>query len=114
MKHFPVLSIHLRPGLLLLVPEEGQEGSTRHLHHLEATPGNVTLRVAGTTETSNEHLVVLVDEVEATVIGNEGGDLLPVLDQLSTASLTDGGVGLLGLQTTGEGRGERGEGRWEG
>jgi len=50
-----------------------------------------------TTETGNKHLVVLVDEVEATIIGHESGDLLAVLDELHADALPDGGVRLLGL-----------------
>lgn len=51
------------------------------------------------TETRDEDLVVLVDEVQATVHGHEGGDLLAVLDELDTDGLTNGRVGLLGLDT---------------
>jgi len=37
---------------------------------LEADTGNITLCLALATETSEENLVVLIDEVKATVVGN--------------------------------------------
>ena len=43
---------------------------------------------------------VLVNEVQATVAGNEASNLLSVLDELHTDSLTNSGVRLLGLKTT--------------
>jgi len=55
--------------------------------------------VTGTTETSDEDLIVFFDVVEATIVGDEGDDLLAVLDELDADALTDGGVGLLGLNT---------------
>ena len=55
--------------------------------------------MAGTTETSNENLVVLIDKVQTTIVGDEGSDLLAVLDELDTDTLANGRVRLLGLNT---------------
>lgn len=136
-------SVHahcLRTGLLLLLLPQSEQTDTGNLDDLESHTGNITLGLALTTETSQEHLVVLVHEVQATVVGDccghhvsahhiraigsarvfegsvarlnskcrgdeegvvrtESGDLLSVLDQLHTHTLSDGGVGLLGLDT---------------
>lgn len=113
-------SFPLRTGLLLLLLPQSEQTNTRDLDDLESNTGNITLGLALATETSQEDLVVLVHEVETTVIGDcnqllvmlycrvvvsggfvrtESSDLLAVLDQLNTDTLSNGGVGLLGLDT---------------
>uniref|UniRef100_A0A3B4WJE7 Uncharacterized protein n=1 Tax=Seriola lalandi dorsalis TaxID=1841481 RepID=A0A3B4WJE7_SERLL len=74
-----------------------EQRDARHLHNLEPHAGNVTDGVALPAETRDQHLIVLIDEVEATVPRHKRGDLLAVFDQLSAHALPDSGVGLLGL-----------------
>lgn len=53
--------------------------------------------MTGSTETSNEYLVILIDESHATISWNEAGDSFVVLLELNSHTLSDGRVGLLGL-----------------
>merc|ERR1712137_309619 len=62
--------------LLLLLLEQSKETDTRHLGDLETHTGNITLGMAGTTEASHQHLVVFLEEVEATITRHEGCNLL--------------------------------------
>jgi hypothetical protein len=91
----PILSVTTN---LLLLPES-EETDTRNLYDLESDTGNISLRFSLSTETRDEDLVVLIDKVEATIIGNESCDPFAVLDELYTNALSDSGVGLLGFDT---------------
>jgi hypothetical protein len=62
--------------------------------------GNITDGVTFTTKTRNQNLVVLFNESQTTIVGDESCDLLAVLDELDTNALTDGRVRLLSLNTT--------------
>ena len=61
---------YLRAGLLLLLLPQSGQTDTGNLDDLETDTGNITLGLALTTETGEEDLVVLVDEVQTTVVGN--------------------------------------------
>ena len=52
---------------LLLLPER-QETDTRDLDDLETDSRNITLGLTPATETGDQDLVVLVDEVQATIV----------------------------------------------
>jgi hypothetical protein len=101
---------------LFLLPE-CEQANAGDLDDLKAHAGNITLRLSAATEAGDEHLIVLIDEVQAAIVlwaqhqkkkarsgqadarthGDEGGDFLAVLDELHAHALADGGVGLLGL-----------------
>lgn len=60
--------LHLRSGLLLLLLPERRQTNTRDLDDLESHTRNITLRLALTTKTSEQNLVVLVYKVETTIV----------------------------------------------
>ena len=84
-------------GLFLLSEPESVEWDAGNLHNSESDTRKITDGMAWTTETSNEHLVVLVDEGHATISRNEASDSLVVFLELDSHTLSDGRVGLLGL-----------------
>jgi len=53
--------------------------------------------MAGSTETSDKDLVVLIDERHTTILGDECSDSLVVFLELDSDTLSHGGVGLLSL-----------------
>ena len=85
--------------LLLLAAEQSEQRGLGHADDLETDSGNISHSVTGTTETSNEHLIVLINEVQTTIARDESSDLLTILDQLHTDALTNGRVRLLGLNS---------------
>jgi len=89
---------HFRSDSLLLLPE-GKETDTSDLDDLESDTRNITLCLSSSSETGDQDLVVLIGEVETTVVGDESGDLLAVLDELDSDTLSDSRVRLLGLDT---------------
>lgn len=68
--------------------------------NLEPDSGNVTDGVTLTTESRDQHFVVLLDVVQTTVTRHERCHLLAVLDKLHSDALTDSGVRLFGFNTT--------------
>ena len=78
---------------------KGQQGSAGDLLNLESHTWNITDGVTLTTETGNEHFVVLIDEGESTVTGDVRSNSLVVLFELHSDALTNGGVGLLGFDS---------------
>jgi len=60
----------LRTGLLLLLLPQSEQTDTGNLDDLETNTGDITLCLALATESSEQDLVVLVDKVQTTVVGD--------------------------------------------
>ena len=84
-------------GLFLLSEPQSVQRDGGDLDNLESDSWKITDGMAWTTETSDEDLVVLVDEWHTTIAGHEASDSLVVLLELHSDTLSDGRVGLLGL-----------------
>ena len=76
---------------------EGQKRGTGDLDDSESNTGQISDGVTLSSETSNEAFVVLVNKGKTTISGNEASDSLVVLLELDSSALSDGRVGLLGL-----------------
>ena len=97
IKECGMLTLAMR--LLLLAAEQSEQRGLGHADDLETDSGNISHSMTGTTETGNEHLIVLINEVQTTIARDESSDLLTILDQLHTDALTNGRVRLLGLNS---------------
>jgi len=84
---------------LFLSQPKGQEWAASGLNDLESDTRNITLSVTRSTETSNEYLIVLIDETQTTISWHVGSDFLIVLFKLNSDTLSDSGVWLLGLHS---------------
>lgn len=91
--------IYLRTGLLNLLLPKSNQGNTRDLDDLESNTWDITLSLTLSTETGEQNLVVFINEVQTTIVGDESSDLLTVLNKLDSDTLSNSRVGLLGLNT---------------
>lgn len=81
--------------LLLLAKIECLERESGNGNTLVANARNITDTLATTTLTTNSDGIILVDEVEATIAWDEGTDLLIVLLQQHSETLSQRRVRLL-------------------
>ena len=78
---------------------ECADAGVGNLNELKTHTWQITDGVTGTTETSNEYLIILITEAHSTILWHVGGNSLVVLLELDSNALTHGRVGLLGLDT---------------
>ena len=55
--------------------------------------------MSGTTESSDEYLIIIIDETHATILWHVGSNFLVVLFELNSDTLTDSRVRLLSFDT---------------
>merc|ERR1711874_650865 len=84
---------------LSLSSVQGDQSLTLDNHDLISDSWQVTNGVSLSTESGNNDLVVFVNVVDTTILGDEGSDFLTVLLELDSHGLSDGGVRLLGFDT---------------
>ena len=78
---------------------ECADAGVGNLNELKTHTWQITDGVTGTTETSNEYLIILITEAHSTILWHVGSNSLVVLLELDSHALTHGRVGLLGLDT---------------
>lgn len=83
--------------LFLLSEPESVEGDSSNFDNLESDSWEITDGMARSTETSNEHFIVLIDKGHTTVLWYVCCDSFVVFLELDSHTLSDGRVGLLGF-----------------
>ena len=91
--------IKQRSFLFLFSSIEGNERDPLDGNNFESDTRNITFGFTLLTETGNEDLVVFGQVVQTTVPRDKGSDLLTVLVEENSHTLSDGGVGLFGFHT---------------
>lgn len=81
--------------LFLLSEPEGVEWDSSDLDNSESDTWQITDGMTRSTETSNKHFIVLINETHTTILWHEGSDSLVVFLELHSHTLSDGRVGLL-------------------
>ena len=78
---------------------KGEKRCASALHDLESNSWQISDGVSGTSESSDKHLVVIVNKTHSSISWDEGGDLFTVLLELNSDTFTDSRVWLLGLDS---------------
>ncbi len=78
---------------------KGEEGGTGNLDNLKTDSWQISDGMTGSSESSNEHLVVIVHETHTTILWHVASNFLVVLFELDSHALTHGGVRLLSFDT---------------